>query len=487
MTADRDTALMGVTSAKSSAPPAPAHPPDWAASKLVAAVLETLPTTAPRFIARAPGRLEVMGGSAEYSGALVLNMTTTEHACVAAQHWDGPGITVHVARPGASSSTVVVELERINRLLEEPVKPTLSGELLALAGDCQTSRCVLGTVVEMLGAELLPRLQKGLRIAAGSMMSEAQDIGPAAAVAAATLAALAKANDCQVEPRRAAEICQRVENVWLSAPVGLADAVCALIGEPHALTQLRCRPCDIGELLRLPDDLAILGVDCGRPVPAALEKCTRVRTATAMGRVLIERIIRFEGHDYPGWDGNLSHISVSDYVERFRDRLPTKLKGREFLDRFGETGDPLTRIEPDVVYKIRSRSEHHIYENDRACAFAGLLSRALSTGDKSFLIEAGELMYASHWSYGQRCGLGSVETDLLVGLIRKRAKDAEIYGAKVSGRGCGGIVTVLMSATDTARAALDAALRDYESRSGHAAKLILGSSPGVLVAGVQRV
>jgi galactokinase len=487
MTADQDTAVLGATGAKSSAPHTPAQPPDWTASKLVARVLETLPAGRPRFVARAPGRLDVMGGSAEYFGALVLNMTTTEHACVAVQQANDPKLSIRVIRPGAADSTLVVDLGRINQALDKPIESAADGDGRDGLGDCPTSRCVVGTAVEMLRAGLLPRSAHGLRISVGSMISEAQDIGPAAAVAAATLAAVAKAANSQVEPGVAVGICQRVENTWLGVPVGPADSVCALVGEPHTLTQLHCCPCDIGKLLRLPENLAILGVDCGRPAPASLEKYTRVRIATAMGRALIERIVRFEGYDSQKSDGNRSPVSVSDYVKHFRDRLPTKLKGREFLDRFGETGDPLTRIEPDVVYKIRSRSEHHIYENDRARGFAKLLSHSLSTGDQRSLVEAGELMYASHWSYGQRCGLGSIETDLLVSLIRKRAKDAEIYGAKVSGRGCGGIVTVSMRATDTARAALDAAIQDYESKSGQAARLIQSSSPGALVAGVQRM
>ena len=42
-------------------------------------------------------------------------------------------------------------------------------------------------------------------------------------------------------------------------------------------------------------------------------------------------------------------------------------------------------------------------------------------------------MYASHWSYGQRCGLGSIETDLLtdpgLGIVQAaEAVHAAVYG-----------------------------------------------------------
>ena len=177
---------------------------------------------------------------------------------------------------------------------------------------------------------------------------------------------------------------------------------------------------------------------------------------------------------------------MNDYVERFRDRIPTKLRGEEFLERFGETGDWLTRVDPTYVYKIRSRTEHHIYEHARSGQFVECLSRAIRNDNHRVLSDVSKLMYASHWSYGQRCGLGSVKTDLLVSLLRKQ-RDVDIYGAKVSGRGCGGIVTLFMRATDSADAALGAALEAYAAKTGESARLIRGSSPGALVAGVREM
>jgi galactokinase len=278
-----------------------------------------------------------------------------------------------------------------------------------------------------------------------------------------------------------------VENDWLQSPVGIGDAVCALLGEPAVLGEVSCEACTLAGSVRLPDDLTVLGIDCGTLHPDAKLKFERVRTATFMGRSLIDRIIRHEGLNHPQWGGHLSRISVSDYVERFRDRLPTKLRGSEYLNRFGETGDSLTRTDPDFVYKIRSRTEHHIYEHARASQFVECLSRAIRNDDERALLEAGEVMYASHWSYGQRCGLGSVETDLLVNLLRAQGGAAGIYGAKTTARGCGGVVAVLMRAGEKAAAAVQAAVSQYESKTGHQARVIRGSSAGALVEGVRRM
>ena len=116
-----------------------------------------------------------------------------------------------------------------------------------------------------------------------------------------------------------------------------------------------------------------------------------------------------------------------------------------------------------------------------------LATSAIRNKSERVLAKAGGLMYASHWSYGQRCGLGSVETDLLVNLIRKHASDAGVYGAKVSARGCGGVVTVLMQSTDRASAAVEEVVNRYQAKSGRKATLIRGSSQGAFASGVREL
>ena len=103
------------------------------------------------------------------------------------------------------------------------------------------------------------------------------------------------------------------------------------------------------------------------------------------------------------------------------------------------------------------------------------------------LVEAGELMYASQWSYGQRCGLGGVETDFLVSTLREQGIDHGIYGAKITGRGCGAMVAVLMQATEQAQAATDSAVRATATKFGLEPLILRGSSPGALLGGVQTV
>jgi L-arabinokinase len=206
-----------------------------------------------------------------------------------------------------------------------------------------------------------------------------------------------------------------------------------------------------------------------------------------MGRGLIDRIIRHDRLDHIRWEGYLSTVAVNDFTEHFRDRIPTRLKGKEYISRFGDAGDPLTRVEPDEVYKIRSRTEHHIYEHDRSCKFIECMARASRARDDQPLRDAGEVMSASHWSYGQRCGLGSVETDRLVVLLREAGPDDGIYGAKITGRGCGGMCAVLKKCGDRADAALDRVVKQYMEEKGRGARILRGSLPGATLTGPRAV
>jgi len=461
--------------------------PGAAVPALFACLSEELPEGSLRIGAQAPGRLDVMGGLAEYTGSLVLAMPIADQVCVGVQVRTDGILSITVAQPPHGDGNPPHKMAASQLLSADGAVINAEQGRQLMQGTCPPPMlCVLGTVVELARSQLIGSLKDGFSIAVSSTLDGLRDAGRPAATAAATATALAMLGKKTVAAKDLAALCQRVENEWLQNPVGMADALCALSGVPSALLEIHSDTGIADRTIPLPAQLTLMGIDCGARNSDADLRYERVRTAAFMGRALIDRIIRHGGTGDLTWSGFLARIAVTDYVERFRDRLPTKLKGSEYLKRFGETGDPLTQVDPGFTYKIRSRTEHHIYEHARACQFAQCLARAIRNGDERALHEAGELMYASHWSYGQRCGLGCAESDLLVNLIRKCGADAGVYGAKISARGCGGVVTILMQSTERAAAAVDQALELYEAQSGRDASVIRGSSEGALVSGACR-
>lgn len=457
-------------------------------SERLARVAGSLPGRSSCVMAAAPGRLDLIGGLSAYAGSLMLSMPLVESAFVAAQRCRDATCTIITAgdadHDGAPSYSVPATL--LDRDAAD------GAAILAKAGvlnrhprHVETVSCVLGAIAELVWGRLIPPLDGGLCVSVEAGLPMVGDTGRTTATVAASLTAMAGICDVRLTFADAAAVCQRVDRNWLRSPLGPADTACALGGKPNTVTAVQSLTQDLAGAMELPDDVLLLGVDCGYDPDAGMSKYAHARTAAFMGQSLIQRIIQHDGRSPKEWNGHLASVSVAEYIERFRDRLPTRLTGSEYLDRFGETGDPMTQVDPDFEYRIRSRTEHHIYENARAAQMLDCLVRAAKKGDRAALLDAGGLMYASHWSYGQRCGLGSVVTDYFVSQLRHHGFGADIYGAKITGMGGGGVVAVLMRDNDKAREALASAVEAANRKTGRKLTVLQGSSPGAMVRGVE--
>ena len=89
-------------------------------------------------------------------------------------------------------------------------------------------------------------------------------------------------------------------------------------------------------------------------------------------------------------------------------------------------------------------------------------------------------MYDSHDGYGA-CGLGSSGTDRLVALVRGAGPAAGLYGARITGGGCGGTVAVL--GRRDASGAIAHIVDAYEKETGYRPRVFAGSSPGAAAFG----
>lgn len=411
----------------------------------------------------APLRLDVMGGIADYSGALVMNFPLAGGASVEVRPRSDASVAVDVrCAPDDGPDTVkVFPLSHFRASVGGKYKPL---EQLGESWRCASGPIfglVIGAWIEAVRRGLFPDRGNGLTFGVRCDARSSADLGASAAVAAATLHAVARLEGRTVEPSIAASLCHEVEFQVTGLPCGPGDAIAAIAGQPMHLTQAHGCPLSINVPLRVPEGVTFIGLDCHDRDSRRLETFRRVRTTTFMGAHLVNRILAFEDGDAACADGALGRLSMTDYVDRFRDRLPTKLTGLEFLERFKDRIDPWTQVEPDTLYKIRSRTEHHIYEASRCSLFSQRLSQFARTHDRQTLIDAGELMYASHWSQGQRCGMGSPAADKLVTQLRRRGHESGVFGAKAAGRGCGGLVVVMLEQSESALDAVRAGCRDF--------------------------
>lgn len=424
-------------------------------------------------IARAPGRLDVMGGIADYSGSLVLELPISEATFVALQKDDSRQLRIVslLDNDTLSFEMALSDLERDG----EPIEYAEAQRYFA-----QHWAAYVAGVFLVLSRERGVRFDRGARLLISSHVPEGKGVSSSAALEVATMSAVAAAFDVEVSPRELALLCQQVENLVVGAPCGVMDQMTAACGEANHLLSLICQPAELQRSIKLPEDLAVWGLDSGVRHSIGAGDYGSVRAGTFMGYRIIAELAGFTVTpsganvviDDPRWGGYLANLLPSEYEERFAANVPESLLGDEFILHYGRTTDRVTSVERDRRYAIRAPTEHAIYESFRVKKFAELLAGGSSLGDRMAM---GELMYASHDSYSA-CGLGSKGTDLLVELVRMYGVDHGLFGAKITGGGSGGTVAVLGS-SDAESTVLDVAHR-YAAMTGHEPYIFRGSSPG---------
>jgi len=432
----------------------------------------------PLGIARAPGRLDVMGGIADYSGSLVLEMPISDAAFAAAQLHPEPFVRVVSVDPARPESSREVSCS-LSDLLDGGYEG--ARRLFERRADEHWAAYVAGVILPLVLDEGLT-LSGGVRILVTSTVPEGKGVSSSAALEVAALFALACAGALPLEPWKAALLCQKVENLVVGAPCGVMDQLTAACGERDRLLQILCQPATILGAVAVPPDLGLFGIDSGVRHAVTGADYRQVRVAAFIGYRLLAEAFGLEASesdadgvvsvDDPRFLGYLANISPSELGPELVLRLPESLSGAEFLASYAGISDAVTRVDPARSYPVRAATLHPIQEHHRVRLFAELLSVAPSPRARTLL---GELMYQSHRSYGA-CGLGSENTDQLVRLARDSGLEAGIYGAKITGGGSGGTVAILARADAEPRVREIAAR--YSAESGLEARVFVGSSAG---------
>ncbi|MEY2929820.1 MAG: Galactokinase [Pseudomonadota bacterium] len=451
----------------------------------------------PILVARAPGRLDVMGGFADYSGSLVLELPIREAAFVAVQRRSEPWVEVvsEGVGPGAAPRRHVrfalAELQRCTQSY------ATAREYFQRDGRQAWAAYALGALAA-LRIELDRELRCGLSLLVSSSVPEGKGVSSSASLEVASLRALAGWQGISIDPLRAALLCQRVENLVAGAPCGVMDQMTSSCGSEGQLLPIVCQPAELQPGFPLPPTLALWGIDSGIRHEVSGADYGQVRVAAFMGyrwlaeaRGLPARVTGSEGQvsiDDPQWGGYLARVPRAEFDRSYRQLLPERCSGADFLSRFLGITDPITRVQRDVEYRVRAATEHPVHEHARASEFRELLQRpelGVGSGQQRALLERlGSLLYEAHASYSA-CGLGSTGTDRIVELVREQGPERGLYGAKITGGGSGGTVVVLGRAD--AGPAVQAVVQRYAREVDRVPQVFSGSSPGAAAFGVRQL
>jgi galactokinase len=433
-----------------------------------------------RWVARAPGRLDVMGGIADYSGATVLELPLAAATFAIAQAVGEPVFEV-VSLRSSGPSRFRMPLDALRGELR--TREALAGWFAAHPVDRWASY-VTGLLQYCVS---LTDTSDGVRLLLSSEVPEGKGVSSSAALEVASLCALAARYGLALQPAEIAAVCQAVENRVVGAPCGIMDQMTSACGRRDRLLRLRCQPAEVEGQVAIPEGWRFFGIDSGIRHAVTGADYGTVRTAAFMGyRILADRAgfpcePAGEGvvvHD-PAWRGYLANVGVAEFESRYRDALPAEMAGAVFLKRYGGTTDPVSRVHPDRTYPVRQATAHPIHEDERVRRFAELLGRLHGQPDAA--LQMGALMYESHDSYGA-CGLGSEGTDRLVALVRAAGPSRGLFGAKITGGGSGGTVGILGHAD--AEPAVREIAADYTAMTGREATVFAASGPGAAETGI---
>ena len=444
-------------------------------------------------VSRAPGRLDVMGGIADYTGSLVCEMPLDRAAAIALSERDDRQVqvfsfnlldehkpfTLRMPIDAIATST----LDSLRRELAEPGRGW-AGYLIGC----------LFILHEQKLIDLRDPRHGGLNLALLSTVPMGAGVSSSASVEVATMLNLLDHLGVRdrVDPMRLASMCQQVENRVVGAPCGIMDQVTSCAAEAGTLLRLVCQPHQLQPSLKLPDGIHVVGIDSNVKHSVGGPAYGRTRCAAFMAHAMILESMRrggaTVGHQLVGdpMNGYLANLDPDDYKLHFRPRLPEFMKGSDFRRDYGGTIDSATTVQPDETYPVQHAADHHVLEARRVRNFVAYLEEASAATDRAkraaALNRAGHLMYASHLSYTNDAMLGADECDMLVQLVRDRESHG-LYGAKITGGGSGGTVAILADISSRSDEAVAQIMADYQQQTGNRPELFDGTSAGAWLVG----
>ncbi|GIV38057.1 MAG: galactokinase [Cyclobacteriaceae bacterium] len=411
-----------------------------------------------KFIASAPGRMDVMGGIADYSGSLVLQKAIGQQTRVEIALRNDFICNLYSQLPDGEELHFSVNYRLL--LHHNAVNYSYARNILAGMPGGSWASYVLGCVLVLQKEKGIDF--RGADFTIHSEIAHGKGVASSAALEVATLRALAKAFAVNFQKTELAHFAQTAENYVAGAPCGLMDQLASAFGRPHTLQPIICQPDQLLEAVPIPSSIAFFGIDSGIRHQVAGASYADVRCAAFMGYTIIARSLgvtekeiieakaRKHARHLP-FAGYLSNITPAEFEDRFAALLPEIISGEDFKKLFGSIIDPVTAVNSAKKYSVKVCTAHPVYENQRVKHFLEHLKTITGKPHTAAgaIRQMGRLMLASHQSYSA-CGLGTPRTDEIV---EQAISLNGIAGARITGGGNGGTVCLLTAGGAGAEAA----------------------------------
>ena len=216
----------------------------------------------PLRVSRAPGRLDVMGGIADYTGSLVAESTLDRATAVAIHERADRAVQIFSFNllDEHHPFTVQIPLDALANCPLETLKAEFSEpgrRWAAYAAGC------LFVLHEAKLVDLCDPKHRGLNLALYSTVPLGAGVSSSAAIEVATMMNLVEHFNLRdrMDPLTMATMCQGVENRVVGAPCGIMDQVSSCYGQAHSLLRMVCQPHEIQPALHLPAGTRVIGIN----------------------------------------------------------------------------------------------------------------------------------------------------------------------------------------------------------------------------------
>ena len=324
---------------------------------------------------RAPGRVNLIGEHTDYNDGFVMPVAIDFFTWATASPREDRKLQIH------------------SENFDEEVEVNLDDPNIARRKHWSDYPAGVAVILEREGYRL-----RGARLEIRGDVPIGSGLSSSAAIEVATACALTAISGLEIDKRELALLCQRAENEFVGARVGIMDQFVSLFGQEQKALLLDCRSLDF-RLFPLPDNVRLIICNTMVKHELASNAYNERREQCEAGVKVLAR-----------------HFSA---ITALRDATLEQLE--------------LIKSElPEVVHR---RCRHVITENARVLA-AG---EALEKGD---LNQFGRLMAESHQSLRDDYEVSSVELDLMVEFA---GRVEGLYGARMTGGGFGGSTVNLVA------------------------------------------
>ncbi len=331
---------------------------------------------APIFVARAPGRLDLMGGNDDYTGGMVFEATIREATWAAVQRRRDQRIVLVNPQMSEHGWQPQVECELTELTSEAAVRAIVNR-----SPQVRWTAYVLG-LFYLLRERYGDQARHGATVYIASDVPVAKGVSSSAALEVAVMKAAVAAYGITLDGVELAEACQWAENVIAESACGIMDQITVVLGDEGHVLPLVCQPCVPQPLVRLPEALTCWAIDSGVSHAVTGHEYEAARAAAFMGYKLIcdsaglsiradkaSLIPRFTDDR---WGGYLANLAPSQFRAQFEAQLPEAMTGQEYLQLAGTHVDPFTKVRDDASYAVRACTRYAVEENLRVTMFAEL-------------------------------------------------------------------------------------------------------------------